>query len=151
MRDSIDYRIDQTLPLLTFDCGEVCVAATLYDVFAAKVDAGALNLEQDQTESYLWQMDNLLFQRQLERSYLPEIVRITQENEIQLILVEVKTLVSPGSSTTVFLRNNYFDALHAYAADNDIAIISFSDDPRLPAEYFFDNFHLFSFRQANFH
>ena len=58
--------------------------------------------------------------------------------------------MSPESSTTALLRKSYFQALHAYTAENDISIISFDDDPRLPAEYFFDNFHLYAFAKPIF-
>ncbi len=138
----MDYRINHTLPLSIFNCGEVCVLSALREVFTAEVDVDALNLEQDETEGYLWQAKNLLFKRQLNRSYLPEIVRIAQENEIQLILVEVKTLASPSSSNAAFMRHTYFQALHAYAAQNQVHIISFDNDPRISSEFYFDNFHM---------
>lgn len=140
-RESIDYRIDHTLPLL-LGCDQACVSRALRIVFSGDVYADAFIREQDMVDTYLWGIDKLLFERQLPRSYLPEIVRMTQENGIQLILVEVKTWVSPGSSTISLLREAYLRDLRKYAAEHDIVMISFADDPRLPRQYFFDHFHL---------
>jgi hypothetical protein len=141
LRENIDDRIDHTLPLL-FDCDEVCVKQALDTVFSADVYVETFMVEQDMVESYLWGVDKLIFNRQLQRSYLPEFVRMTKENGIQLILVEVKTWTHPDSTTTALLRTLYQHNLKTYADENDIPMISFADDPRLPLEYFPDGFHL---------
>jgi hypothetical protein len=141
VRSSIDYRIDHTLPV-RFGCGEVCVDQVLHDVFPGAVDSDAILEAQDQSESDLWTVDRLLFSHQLPRSYLPEIARMTRENGIQLILVEMKTWRSAPSSTAALLRRIYMQNFQAYAEANGITIISFAGDPRLPQEFFPDGFHL---------
>jgi hypothetical protein len=141
VRGSIDYRINHSLPVI-FQCGEVCVKDALDNIFAGAVDKKAVLAAQNRSERFLWEMKRLFFARQLERSYLPEIERMTRENDIQLILVEMKTFRSPPSTTTSLLLNGYMRDLHAYCAENDIIYISFSDDPRLTEEMFPDGFHL---------
>ena len=141
LRGSINYRIDHTLPVM-FDCGEFCVKETLDRVFAGAVDKKAVLGAQNRMENFLWQMKRLFFARQLDRSYLPEIERMTRENDIQLILVEMKTFRSPPSTTTFLLLKGYMRDLHAYCAENDIIYISFSDDPQLTEDLFKDGFHL---------
>jgi hypothetical protein len=141
VRSSIDYRINHTLPVL-FQCGEDCVSSARQNIFSADVDMEAIQEAQDEAENYLWEMDKLLFQRQLPRSYLPEIVRMTRENDIQLILVEMKTWKEPPSTTIALLRRLYQRDLQAYADANDILTISFANDPRLTPDLFPDGFHL---------
>jgi len=141
VRASIDYRINHTLPVLS-GCGEVCVSNALNTIYSVELDENAAFLAQNQIETYLWGADKLLFNRQLPRSFLPEIERITRENDIQLILVEMKNLRKAPTIITAWLHKLYMSDLYAYAEDHGIPIISFADDPRLPEEYFADGIHL---------
>ncbi|MDX9864806.1 MAG: hypothetical protein RBT34_08380 [Anaerolineaceae bacterium] len=141
VRESITYRIDHTVPVL-FHCGEACVKNALDAIFAGAADKKAVLAAQNQAENYLRQMEQLFFARQLNRSYLPEMERMTRENDIQLILVEMKTFRSPSSTTTTLLLNGYMRDLRAYCAEKGIVYISFADDPRLTRELFPDGFHL---------
>lgn len=141
VRGSIDYRINHTLPVV-FNCGEACVKDTLDTIFAGAVDKKAVLAAQNRMENYLWEMKRLFFNHQLEHSYLPEIERMTRENDIQLILVEMKTFRSPPSTTTFLLLDMYMRNLREYSAEKGIVYISFEDDPRLTRELFPDGFHL---------
>lgn len=141
VREWIDALIDYSLPGL-FGCDPACVNEALRSVYSGNVYVEAFMREQDMVDSYLWGLDKLLFERQLQRSYLPEIVRMTREHGIQLILVEVKTWARPGSTTTALLRAAYLRDLQTYADTNGIPIVSFANDPRLPRAYFPDGFHL---------
>lgn len=138
---SIEYRIKHSLPVL-FGCGEVCVSRALSTVYWVDLDEEAAFQIQNEQEIYLRRADKLLFNRQLSRSYLPEFERITRENNIQLILVEMKTLKKPPAILIGLLHKRYMNDLHTYAEEHGIPIISFIDDPRLPDEYFPDGFHL---------
>ena len=141
VRGSIDYRINHTLPVLS-GCGVDCVGNVLQTIFSGAVDTKAVLAAQNRSENFLWEMKRLFFNRQLQRSYLPEIERMTRENDIQLILVEMKTFRSPPSSTTSLLLNRYKRDLRAYCAEKGIVYISFADDPRLTRDLFPDGFHL---------
>lgn len=141
VRGSIDYRINHTLPVL-LQCGEVCVKDSLDTIFAGAVDKKAVLDAQNQAENYLRQMKQLFFARQLERSYLPEIERMTRENGIQLVLVDMKTFRSPPSTTMTLLLEAYNRDLRAYCAEKGIVYISFADDRRLTRDLFPDGFHL---------
>lgn len=141
VRDIFKYRIETTLPV-RFGCGVGCVQNALDSIFLAEVDTEAIREAQERSENYLWGLDKLLFQRQLNRSYLPEFERMTRENDIQLILVEMKIFRSPPSTTTSLLREVYLHDLRNYCAENDILFISFADDPRLTEGLFPDGFHL---------
>lgn len=141
VRASIGYRIAHNVPV-QFGCGEMCVDNALDAIFSRDVNKQAILMAQNRSENYLWGVDKLLFERQLHRSYLPEIVRMTRENDMQLILVDMKIWRSPPSTTTALLRRVYTHDLQAYCSENDIYYISFADDPRLPEELFSDGFHL---------
>lgn len=141
VRGSINYRIDHSLPVLN-GCGDFCVNKALNNIFLGETDRQAAQEQQTRTESFLWELKRLIFSRQLDRSYLPEIERMTRENDIQLILVEMKTHHSPPSTTTSLLLDRYMRDLRAYCAEKGIVYISFSDDPRLTRDLFPDGFHL---------
>ncbi len=141
VRGSINYRIDHTLPVI-FQCGEMCVKDALDTIFAGAVDKKAVLAAQNRMENYLREMKRLFFHQQLRRSYLPEIERMTRENDIQLVLVEMKTFRSPPSTTTALLLDGYMRDLRTYCDEKGIVYISFADDPRLTRELFPDGFHL---------
>lgn len=142
VRDRINYRLDYSLPIRLMACGEVCVNEANESLFESEVDLDALEREIDMADSYLLENQNLLFKRQVKNSYLPEIIRMAKENEMQLVIMEVKTLPRPRSSTATLLRKEYIDSLQAYLAEQGVIYYSFADEPRLTNEHYFDPIHL---------
>lgn len=148
-RESIDYRIQNSLPGWT-GCRVGCVEQAHIDVFEGAIDDSAIQEFQELSENYLWRIDKLLFARQVKRSFLPEMVRMAHLNDIQLILVEMKTYRSQPSVITAFLLEKYQQDLVTYCEENDIKMISFADDPRLVREWFPDGFHLKDDKKTEF-
>ncbi len=142
LRERIDYRLNHFLPIRLMGCGEVCVDEAIVSVFESEVDLDVLEREIDMADSYLWENQNLIFDRQVEKSYLPEIIRMAKENGMQLVLMEVKTLPRPRSSTATLLRKAYFNSLRAYLEEQGVIFYSFADEPRLTKKYYFDAIHL---------
>ena len=84
------------------------------------------------------------------RSFLPEIVRICQSSGIQLILVRMKPrrnaeFPEDRSHFPVALKEKlpvYEHALDAYLESEGIPVIDFSEDPRIPIEWYANGDHL---------
>ena len=82
------------------------------------------------------------FDGQVERSFLPEIIRLARENGVQLILVHERTLLFPSAQAEPKALQDYKHKLAAYLKDNNILLLDFSYDPRLPESYFDDPLHM---------
>ena len=67
----------------------------------------AINL----AENFLYTDENLDFEHQIDRSFLPEIIRLCKENNIKLILVRTKTLRFSREVPEPPALNEYIDDL----------------------------------------
>ncbi len=124
-------------------CDEPCYETAMGDVF------GILNFEPNQlnetinsAENFLYTDQNLDFNRQLNQSFLPEIVRLCKENNIKLVLVRTKILRFSREDPEPPALDTYIKDLSAYAQKNGISIIDFAHDDRLNASLFEDSNHL---------
>ncbi len=86
-----------------------------------------------------YELQNLLFERQLNRSFLPEMIRLAKERGIRLIMVRQKTLRVSASLSEPPALPLYNHDLQPYLAQNDIPLVDFSSDVRLKASYFKDS------------
>ena len=92
--------------------------------------------------TYLHEEERLDFSAQLPRSFLPEIVRICQENNIQLTLVYTKTIYAEQSEESARMLESYRNDLFQYAAENNINIIDYANDERVLESFFEDSVHM---------
>jgi hypothetical protein len=76
------------------------------------------------------------FKELLPKSFLPEIVRLTRENNIQLILVRVKRRrdLTPGGEPEVIRQ--YISDLTQYLKENDVALIDYTYDERIMEKHY---------------
>lgn len=121
------------------------VERSLGDVFDEQFGArelGELSNMITQAEVYLHESERLDFDAQLPNSFLPEIVRICNENEIQLILVYTQTIYEDQSPATAKMLEDYRQALFEYAAENDIQVIDYLGDERVQPSFFDDPVHM---------
>jgi lysophospholipase L1-like esterase len=98
----------------------------------------AINL----AENFLYTDENLDFERQINRSFLPRIIQLCRENNIKLILVRTKTLRFSRAYPEPPALNEYIGGLSAYARRNDVPLIDFSHSDRLSPVLFTDINHL---------
>jgi hypothetical protein len=142
LREEADYSIRYTLPSL-FGCDTECNYNANYIVFKENnLDPKLLMDATAAAESYLYTPHQLDFEKQIDGSFLPEIIRLTRENNIQLILVRSKLLDSPDETSESVELKNYIQSLKAYADENDVILLDFAHDERLTAELYSDNYHL---------
>jgi len=76
------------------------------------------------------------------RSFLPDIIRLTKERGIRLIAVRLKTQrIGSGNSETLGIRQYIVDLSH-YLDEQGVIFIDYGQDPRIGSEYFTDSIHL---------
>lgn len=142
VRSTLDMHT-YALPYLFLRCGKRCMDTAALNVFnfrnnAAPKGGGSLDLE----ENLLYSPAGLDFDSQVDLSYLPEILRLCRENNIQLILVRAKTARFIDSSTEPRGLREYLSRFEAYVVANGAKFVDISGDTRVPLEEFIDSYHV---------
>jgi hypothetical protein len=142
LRETVDYYIRYSLPNLV-GCNQGCNDDANIAVFRdLNLDTNLLTEAIATAESYLYTPDQLNFSAQLDKSFLPDIVELAKENNIQLILVRTKHLDDPSEASESAALKGYIQALKTYAEQNSIAVLDFSHDERLTKDLYVDSHHL---------
>ena len=124
-------------------CDQQCTEASMSDVFGNQnFEPDQLNEAINSAENFLYTKENLDFAGQLDRSFLPEIVRLCKENGIRLVLVRTKILRFSTTNPEPRALVAYVNDLHSYAQSHGVTLIDFAHDQRLPADAFQDMHHL---------
>ena len=138
LRKKIDTRVRYFTPAL-FGCHKNCTDLALGEIFAgADLEPGALVDAVGAAESYLYTADQLDFDTQLGRSYLPEMVRIANENNIKLVFVRVKVNTHAADPKL----DAYISSLSEYLQNNQAFLLDYGQDARLTRDLFLDSIHL---------
>jgi hypothetical protein len=115
----------------------------MYEIFtAANFDPGQLNNALATADHYLYSQPRLDFKSQARDSFLPEMIRLTKEKGVELILVRLKSLGTPTEGLGRFTVKSYIADLTDYAAGQNIPFLDYGEDPRLRNEYYSDSLHL---------
>jgi hypothetical protein len=142
LRETIDYYIRYSLTDL-IGCDPKCNNEANIAVFQdLNLDANLLVEAIATAESYLYTPERLDFAAQLDQSYLPEIVDLAKQNNIQLILVRTKHLDDPTEASESAPLKGYIQALKAYAEQNGVIVLDFAHDERLTSDLYVDSHHL---------
>ena len=124
-------------------CNPECADKAMNKVFGNQnFDPDQFNRAINLAENFLYTYENLDFKHQIDRSFLPEIIRLCKENNIKLILVRTKTLRFSREVPEPPALNEYIDDLNSYARRNDVPLIDFAHSNRLPPSLFTDINHL---------
>lgn len=142
LRNSIDYRMKYTSPFRLLACGEECVDQSISDAFSKDKMIPAIQERLvTESEDYLYDGKNLDFNRQFNFSFLPEIISLLNQRQIQPVFVQVKTLKYETSHPSAAIMR-YFNALETFASDHNIPYLTYLSDDRINKEYFVDEIHL---------
>lgn len=142
IRNNIDSQIRYFSPAL-FGCDGDCTDYAMGDVFSgADLEPKALVDAVAAAESYLYTSDQMDFSTQLNRSYLPEMIRIAKENNIQIVFVRIKVQTVGTQIANSPAMFNYLASLTDYLANENIPLLDFGSDPRLTHNLFRDSIHL---------
>jgi hypothetical protein len=140
LRRNMDARIRYLIPPV-LGCDRNCVDISLGELFlAANLEPGALVNAVGAAESYLYTPDQLDFEAQVDRSYLPDMISLAKENDIDLVFVRIKVETTSGEDSAKL--DAYFEGLRSYLESQDISLLDYGEDPRLTHEYFQDVIHL---------
>ena len=143
IRRTQDYWIKYKIPAVLARCDQTCTDTATDRVFSQeRIDQDEFENEVAAGESTLYGLKNLLFDRQVNRSFLPEMVRLAKERDIRLIMVRQKTMrfSSPMSEPPALAL--YMLGLRSYLARNGIPLVDFSNDARITANFFDDPVHM---------
>jgi hypothetical protein len=128
---------------LVSGCTQECIEESMDVVFGNQnFEADQLNETINSAENFLYSAENLDFDRQVDQSFLPEIIRICRENNIRLVLVRTKTLRFSTANPEPRALMHYIQDLRAYTQENNVTMIDFAHDQRLDESHFRDVHHL---------
>ena len=140
LRRDLETELRHAAPRILLDCDAACSDKAVQTV----LDNANLNDLQEiesaeNAEAILYSPAALDFAARVDQSFLPPIIELCRENNIQLILVRAKT--QKYSEREPALLSRYVRDLAAYLAQNDVIFVDFSHDSRLQASMFVDNVH----------
>jgi hypothetical protein len=140
---TVEYYARNVIPSFFLSCKRDCLdraMAAVYHVDNVQAEFRVDALVTD--EGILFTRQAMNFDAQVERSFLPEIIRLADENGILLILVHERTLFFPSAQAEPKALREYKQKLAAYLKANNVPLLDFSYDPRLPENYFEDPLHM---------
>jgi hypothetical protein len=134
--------INLPVRLLT-GCTQDCTEEAMNEVFGNQnFEADQLDETINSAENFLYSADHLDFESRIDRSFLPEIIRLCKENDIRLILVRTRTLRFTRSTPEPAALRQYLEELYAYAQAHEVQVIDLAYEDRLEAEHYKDVLHL---------
>ena len=138
IRNTMDGYIRYFAPSL-FNCDRNCTDNALGRLFADNdLEPGVLNNAIGAAESSLYTPENLDFDSQVERSYLPDILQIANNNELRLVFVRIKVQSEMEGTPEL---DEYLGKLQNYIEERDAIMLDFGSDPRITDDYFRDFVH----------
>ena len=142
IQKEIDSQIRYTLPKW-LNCDQFCTDRSMYAIFTASdLEPGQLRTAIATAEGYLYTPSQLNFKRQVDKSFLPDMIRLTKERGIPLIAVRLKTQsIGAGNLETSEIRQ-YVGELSDYLNAQGVIFLDYGQDPRLDSEHFRDSIHL---------
>jgi hypothetical protein len=150
LRQTVDYYLRYALPSF-LGCTTDCVDTGMDDIFQANnLDPNFLSGALAASDDYLYSDEALDFNAQVERSFLPEVIRLCRENGIQLVLVRMKIMRFPTHASEPPGLADYFAAMADYLQQNGVPFFDYGHVPQLTAGDFSDNLHLNPVGQAIF-
>jgi hypothetical protein len=141
LKDKIDNRIKYTLPRLLQNCTKPCLDNALDTVFDQK-NMLPNALQQNTINQEGWSSNEWNFNGMVQKSFIPEMIQITREKGITLILVREKNAKVMTLEDETPEMHKYFQDMDIYLKKEGIPFLDFSHDPELTLELFRDEMHL---------
>lgn len=141
IRTSIDRMLKYPLPARALDKDTEEVNLALNNAFGDP-EIAQLNAIINAAEMYLYKPSKLDFESQLPRSFLPEIVDLCRNNDIQLVLVREKVIEFSTEAQQPKGLTDYTRSLEAYLNEKHVIFFDLAFDPRIKKDYFYDSLHM---------
>ncbi len=139
LRNGIDASIRYFAPPL-LGCDENCTDFALGEIFAgADLEPKALVDAVGAAESLLYTDEQMDFDAQVDKSYLPDMLRIADENNIKLVFVRIKV---ESEFENLPEHENYLNSLSQYLKEQDAFLLDYGSDPRITPDLLRDPLHL---------
>jgi hypothetical protein len=142
IRQGLDARIRYTLPA-KIGCDTACMNTGMELVFGQlNMDPNFLSDALASADDYLYSKTALDFDQEVGKSFLPDLIQLTRENNVQLVLVQMRILrfATPGSEPPAL--EDYNAKLAQYLADNGVIYLDYSKETSLGREQFSDPLHM---------
>jgi hypothetical protein len=142
IRQGLDARIRYTMPA-QIGCDQPCMDNAMGVVFGDdNMDPNFLSGALAAADDYLYSAEVLDFDGQVGRSFLPDLIQLAKDHDVQLVLVRMRILrfVAPGSEPPAL--RDYNEKLAAYLADNGVVYLDYSGEQSLTRETFADPLHM---------
>jgi hypothetical protein len=142
IRESIDHYIRYSLGRVLLDCDNACIDYAMEVVFEGNnLDLTFLSDAIAASDEYFYTGEALDFDQQVGKSFLPEMIRLCKENNIQLVLIRMPILRFEEPGTQPGGLNDYLQDLAKYLEANGVPWFDF-DQKEFVSEYFTDSLHL---------
>ena len=141
-RESVEFAHRVFPPRFLLHCNRRCVDSAFLNIFSFRTIAPpAANDPIAQEEAILYSARSLNFAAQVDDSFLPEIIRICRERDIQLIFVRGKTISFVDLPKPRGLDDYILD-LQNYLTTNGASFADLEPDARLGTADYIDRFHV---------
>jgi hypothetical protein len=142
IRESIDHQIRYNLGGNLLDCDETCMDYAMEFVFRqGNLDQTFLSEAINAADDYLYTEDVLDFEEQIDKSLLPEIIQLSRENNIQLIMIRMPVFRFEDEYLSPIGLEKYIEGLSIYLEMNNVPFLDF-DQKDIKVDYFTDAIHL---------
>lgn len=137
IREDLDNALRYPIPALT-GCDRSCTDEAVGSIFGREVDPIALNIAQEDAAKLLYAPEEMDFDRQIETSLLPYMIKLAQQHGTTLVLVRTK-VYGPESAAL----KQYTKDLNAYlAAQDGVILLDYESDSRILEAYYADSLHM---------
>lgn len=141
IRQDLDNLIRYAPTSTLVGCDRECTDNAVGSIFGREVDPSALNQMLEDAAKTLYAPQEMVFENQVGESFLPYIIQIAQENNINLIFVKTKIF---GSEPVELIA--YSKSLEEYFLKfDDVFLLDFSQDPQITQDYYVDSLHMNSY------
>jgi lysophospholipase L1-like esterase len=143
LRTRLDERMRYSPSSMFLNCSKPCTDEALNSIFGKQgVDVVALNRAIADSQQTLYTSAALNFENQIDKSFLPAIILMAQENNIELIFVRTKTLTYFEPAYEPPALRAYVESLDQYLSKQDhVYFLDLAHDERIKHEYFSDTVH----------
>ena len=143
IREGVDTRMRYTLPSSVLGCEKPCMDNAMEVVFGSlNIDLVFLSEALAAADDYIYSRQGLDFENSVADSFLPDLINLCEHNDIQLVLVRMRTLrfIRPGSEPPAL--GEYGEDLRAYLEAHGVIYLDYSDYAALTEEHFDDPVHM---------
>ena len=143
LRTRLDGRIRYGTVSALLSCPQPCADDALNSIFGKQgVDVVALNRAVEDSQQSLYTSAALNFENQIDKSFLPAMIHLAQENNVTLLFIRTKTLTYPEYASEPPALRAYVKALKNYLSQqNNVSFLDFAHDERIEKSYFSDSLH----------